>query len=134
MSRRPLLLRAAPLCLGLLLAACGGGADAPDAPSITATELASRLEAGTAPLVLDVRTEAEYQAGHIPGATLIPINQLPARVGELAGHENEEVVVHCKGGKRAAAAERVLREAGFTRVVDLEGHMDGWQAAGLPVE
>jgi rhodanese-related sulfurtransferase len=81
-----------------------------------------------------VRSEAEYQAGHIPGATLIPINQLPARVGELAGHEKEEVVVHCKGGKRAAAAERVLREAGFTRVVDLEGHMDGWQAAGLPVE
>ena len=122
---------AVSLLLGLW--ACAGANDASGA-SISGDELASEIEAGKAPLVLDVRSEAEYRAGHIPGAILIPHDQLASRVGELAGHENDEIVVHCKSGRRAAMAEQVLRDDGFTHVVDLQGHMDGWKAAGHPVE
>lgn len=117
----------------LCLLACAGR-DAPPAATITPDELASRIEAGTAPLVLDVRSEQEYEAGHIPGAVLIPHDQLASRIGELAGHENDEIVVHCKSGRRAAMAEEVLRDAGFTRVEDLEGHMIAWQQGGYPTE
>lgn len=117
----------------LWLLACAGS-DAPPAATITPEELASRIEAGTAPLVLDVRTPQEYEAGHIPGAVLIPHDQLASRIGELAGHENDEIVVHCKSGRRAAMAEEVLRGAGFTQVEDLKGHMLAWQEGGYPTQ
>lgn len=116
----------------LALAACAN--EAAPTPSIAPEALAARIAAGDAPIVLDVRSEQEYEAGHIPGAVWIPHDQLASRVGELAGHEADEIVVHCKTGRRAAAAEEVLREAGFTRVVDLEGHIVAWQEGGHPTE
>ena len=58
-----------------------------------------------------------------------------ARVTKVWGLDpSAEVVVHCERGTRATAAEAVLQEAGFTRVVDLDGHMQGWRDAGLPTE
>jgi len=129
MARSSALLALVMVCL----VACAGS-DAPPAATITPDELASRIEAGTAPLVLDVRSEQEYQAGHIPGAVLIPHDQLAGRIGELAGHEDDEIVVHCKSGRRAAMAEEVLRGAGFHDVKDLEGHMIAWQQGGYPTE
>ena len=123
--------------LGLLLtlaaAACGQGAQA--VAPISDQELAERIEQGTAPLILDVRSAQEFRAGHIPGALNIPHDQLPERLlSELGISESDEVVVHCQSGRRAATAEKVLAAAGFMQVRDLEGHMQGWRAAGLPTE
>ena len=123
------------LLAGLLLAApaCSGDPDDGGRP-IEPAELASRIEAGDAPLVLDVRTPEEFEAGHIPGAVNVPIAELEARLAELERYRSEEVVVHCQSGRRAAAAEEILLEAGFTDVRDLSGHMAGWQQGGHPVE
>jgi rhodanese-related sulfurtransferase len=101
---------------------------------ITATELAQRIEAGSPPFVLDVRSPQEYAQGHIPGAVNIPYDVLSARVSELGLTKSEEIVVLCQVGRRAQLAESTLREIGFTNVRDLEGHWQAWQAARLPSE
>ena len=109
------------------------GCGNPD-PVIASSELAARIESGTAPLILDVRTPEEYSAGHIPGAINISHTELGERLGELEEHKNEEIVVHCRSGHRAGLAETVLVDAGFTGVRDLDGHMLQWEENGYPVE
>src|SRR5262245_53404480 len=117
----------------VLLAAIGFAACQPRAggPSLSNAQLAEQIRAGHAPLVLDVRSPEEFKAGHIPGALNIPVDQLPARLGELPIAKTDEVVVHCERGPRAAKAEAFLVESGYTDVVDLHGHMNGWREAGL---
>jgi rhodanese-related sulfurtransferase len=124
-----------------LLAACDAGgtpgtknaASALGSP-ILATELVERISAGNAPLILDVRTPREYEAGHVPGAVLIPHRQLKARLAELPADPASEIIVYCKAGTRARMVEADLIAAGYQNVRDLDGHWDGWSAAGLPGE
>ncbi len=100
-------------------------------PDIPPRSLAPLIETDAAPLILDVRTPEEYAKGHVPGAILIPHDQLAERLGELGNVQ--EVVVYCHSGRRAGLAERILTEAGFG-VSLLEGSWLAWQAAELPVE
>ena len=109
-------------------------AQAPLAEPITGADLASRIEAGDAPFILDVRSPEEYAGGHVPGAVNIPFDALPDRLDELPVGHGDEVVVYCRSGRRASIAEQTLAEAGFTELRDLDGHIQGWQAAGLPLE
>ncbi len=102
--------------------------------SITNAELAERIREGSAPIILDVRTAKEYRASHIPGSINLPHDQLPARLSRLQIATTEEVVVHCESGRRAAVAEEILTDAGYSRVRSLKGHMKGWRKAGLPTE
>lgn len=102
--------------------------------TITAAELAIRVESGSAPLILDVRTAEEYAEAHIPGAINIDHRELPDRLAELAAYKQNEIVVHCASGRRAALAEAALRDGGFADVRDLEGHMQHWIESGYPVQ
>lgn len=104
------------------------------ASAIEPKELAERIAAGTAPLILDVRTPEEFAAGHLPGARNVPHDALAGRLGELGIAPDDEIVVHCHSGGRAAKAEDVLRDAGYTNVRDLAGHWRGWREAGFPTE
>lgn len=137
------------ICAFALLIACEGpgtdtqqaaesaepaAAPPPAAATVTNTDLQARIEAGSAPLVLDVRTPEEFADGHITGALNIAHDEIAARVAELPADRGTEIVVHCRSGKRAATAEATLAELGFTNVRHLEGDYLGWQAAGLPVE
>ena len=83
-------------------------------------------------LVLDVRPEAEYAAGHIPGAVSVPHDQLAARLAELPADPG--IVAYCRGRYCVFApdAVRLLRSQGFS-ARPLEGGMPGWRLAGLPV-
>jgi rhodanese-related sulfurtransferase len=94
-------------------------------------ELLRRLQDGHV-LVLDVRPEVEYAAGHIPGAVSMPHDQLAARLAELP--ENTDIVAYCRGRYCVFApdAVRLLRERGFS-ARPLEGGMPDWRLAGLPV-
>jgi phage shock protein E len=83
-------------------------------------------------LLIDVRTPAEYAAGHIPGAVNIPHDQIAAHVGEIP--KNDEVVLYCHSGRRAGLAAQALASSGYKKLAHLEGDMQGWQAAGRPVE
>ena len=101
--------------------------------TISATALHLRLNTAAAPLILDVRSPEEYAAGHIPGARNIPYRELPEHLDALAAFRQEEVVVYCEVGVRAGIAESLLGQAGFEQVLSLEGDMQGWREADLPV-
>ena len=119
------------LLLVVMLAACSP----PDSVgTIKAADLERRIASGDAPLILDVRRPGEYAAGHVPGAINIPHSEIEARLDELGPARDREIVVYCKSGMRAAMAEKDLVEAGFRNLLDLDGHMQGWEEAGLPVE
>ena len=80
------------------------------------------VEAGA--VLLDVRSPEEFAAGHIPGATNLPVQQLSERTAEL-GPKQRPLVVYCRSGARSAQAASLLREAGFARVHDM-GAMRNW--------
>jgi rhodanese-related sulfurtransferase len=121
------------LCVALVaLPALAGDPAAPLAP-VSAKALEQRLgEAGL--VVLDVRTAEEFAAGHVPGAINVPHDQVEARLAELAGARDKDVVLYCRSGRRVQVAAGVLARAGFTRLSHLEGDFPGWAGAGLPTQ
>lgn len=72
--------------------------------------------------VLDVRSQSELEEGKVSGSTLIPHNRLKDRLGEIPVEKAEPIVVYCRSGRRASQAEAVLREAGFTNVINGGGY------------
>ena len=110
--------------------AVAAGATPGVVPQTTPAALAARLAAGEVD-VLDVRHDSEWSAGHIAGATHIPLGHLTARLAELPS--GRPLVVHCKGGTRSAIAASLLGRLGRTGVIDMPGGFDAWEAAGLPV-
>jgi len=101
-------------------------------PKLVPVELSARLAESAPPLVLDVRSDAEWNAGHIAGAMHIPVDEVEARLAEIP--RDRDVVVHCAVGPRANRAEATLAKAGYERVIHLEGGFLAWSAAGLPIE
>jgi phage shock protein E len=85
-------------------------------------------------IVLDVRTPEEFAAGHVPGAINIPYTHLPARISELPGAAEKDIVVYCVTGVRAERAATRFRENGFTRLLHLDGDMRRWSEEQRPIE
>ncbi len=94
---------------------------------------ASELIANLNPFILDVRTAGEFAGGHIEGATLIPIQELHSRLGELKGREKDPLFVYCRSGNRSTVAGKFLTDAGFEQVINLRRGLVDWSRAGLPV-
>lgn len=96
----------------------------------TPEELARKLDCDECGLLLDVRAPEELhgELGHLPQAANIPLSQLKSRLSELAGHENRDIVVICRTGKRSEDAARILHEAGFKRITILKGGMIAWRS------
>ena len=101
---------------------------------ITADELLVRIESGTAPAILDVRSEREFADGHVPGAANVPFWLVSQRIAEIRVDRDAELVVYCGHGPRAMLAARTLRKRGFTGVVFLTGHFSKWRSLGRPEE
>ena len=99
---------------------------------ITAVALADQLASRKGPTVVDVRSEKEWNSGHLAGSVNIPLNHLRDRVSEIA--KDRPVVVHCEGGYRSAIAASVLAEAGRADVLDMVGGFKAWAASKLPVQ
>ena len=98
--------------------------------AITASELSERL-AEPSIGVVDVRSDAEWDGGHIPGALHIPLGQLEAGA-DLDLRDFETVVVHCQTGERSAIAASLLQAKGFPDVLVFSGGYAAWTAANLP--
>lgn len=101
---------------------------------IRAEALLARMESGAAPVILDVRSRAEFARGHVPGARHIPFWRISRRIRELSLPPDAELVVYCGHGPRAVIAGQALRRHGFTRIRYLEGHFSKWRGAGLREE
>lgn len=109
----------------------GAGREVATIPQITSAQLANDLAHGTAH-VIDVRSNSEWAAGHLPGVNNIPVGLLSERLNEIP--RDRPVVVHCQSGARSAIAASILRTAGFTNIMNLTGGFADWQATGNPVE
>jgi sulfur dioxygenase len=94
------------------------------------------LGSSSAPLILDVREPEEFdgELGHIPGAVLIPLQDLPVRAAEIEVHKERPVVVVCRAGVRSTTAAAILTGLGFEQVSNLKGGMLDWSDQGLAVE
>jgi rhodanese-related sulfurtransferase len=108
-----------------------GAARADDFALIEPQALAERLETADPPLlVLDVRTAAEFDAGHIPGAVNIPHDVLGGRIAELGPTDQRDIIVYCRSGRRSALALAILQEAGLKRLFHLDGDYLRWSEEG----
>jgi rhodanese-related sulfurtransferase len=104
----------------------GGG----EVGTLEATQLINRRDA----VVLDVREQGEYAAGHLPNAKHIPLGQLASRLKELEKFKDRPIVITCASGARSGSAQSLLRKNGFQEAVNLKGGIAAWQQASLPVE
>jgi rhodanese-related sulfurtransferase len=116
--------------LALLSAGSLGAAEVTHSPPRAVKE---RLSKKAPPIVLDVRTPAEYAQGHLANAVLIPADQVDAKVESILKDRGAEVVVYCAVGGRSKAASRILKDKGYSNVTNMVGGIVAWEKAGLPV-
>jgi glyoxylase-like metal-dependent hydrolase (beta-lactamase superfamily II)/rhodanese-related sulfurtransferase len=100
------------------------------APALAEWLAGRRPDAGAAPIVVDVRSEAEHAGGHIAAALNIPLTHLDERIGAIPA--GRPVVVHCEGGYRSAIAASLLQKLGRRDVHDMVGGYKAWLATKLP--
>jgi rhodanese-related sulfurtransferase len=81
---------------------------------------------------LDVRSQEEFDQAHIANSAIIPLDELPNRLGELP--RNRDIVVVCLSGHRSEEGMTILQQAGFSRAACMTGGLAAWQAAGYPLE
>ena len=93
-------------------------------PEMTPLEVKRMVDDGRPFVLVDVRERDEYQICCIPGSKLIPLGELPRCLHELS--RSEEIVIHCKSGKRSAQAVELLMKTGFRRVWNLKGGILAW--------
>ena len=103
---------------------------------LSPAELRDWIAGSNPPMLVDVRGEDEYRGelGHIAGAHLIPLKELPERTDELANAQGRDIVAICRVGVRSATAAAILTGLGFEHVWNLKGGMIEWKDAQLPVE
>ncbi len=116
----------------LLLLAVAPGARAGDAP-VAPADLAARMARHEAPLIVDVRSAKEYADGHLPGALNIPHDEIARRWTALDARRDQEIVLYCHSGRRAGLAQQALEKLDFSHTRLLDGSIQAWQAAGLPL-
>jgi rhodanese-related sulfurtransferase len=100
--------------------------------NISATEAVLLLNRAK-PLVLDVRDAAEFATGHIQGAKNMPVAEIANRLKEIEKFKDKPVLVHCQKGMRGKAACAILKAQQFSTLQHLEGGLDAWVEAKLPL-
>ncbi len=108
-------------------ALCGDGPSGPagEVPTVSPRQLADELGGPSPPLLVDVRTPAEWALGYLPGARHIPLDALEARAREIPA--TREIVVYCQSGRRSATAVAWLRSHGRPRARSLTSGLDAWE-------
>ncbi len=84
-------------------------------------------------VILDVRTPAEFNQGHLKGARLIPVQDLEDRLDELAHLKDRPILVYCRSGRRSVLASKILSRDGFTRIFNMKGGVRAWLKASQPL-
>jgi rhodanese-related sulfurtransferase len=100
------------------------------APHISSQQLSGYLSGEENFVLLDIRTEAEYEAGHIQGAQWFPRGKLEYYIQDLIEDPDSRIVLYCRTGGRSALATLTLQDMGYTNVVDLDGGFKEWVAEG----
>lgn len=103
--------------------------------NVSAAKALEMIKSDSSLVLLDVRTPDEFNgnSGHLPGATLIPVQELKERMGELEPLKSRPILVYCRSGSRSSKAVEILAENGFNLFM-LDGGIIAWNKAGNPVE
>ena len=104
----------------------------PNYRELTAAQAADMI-ARFEPLILDVRTPREFQAGHIPDAVLLPVQLLQGNLDRLAAYRDREILIYCATGNRSTVASKILIDNGFKQIANLRHGIADWQRRQLPV-
>ena len=119
------------LALGALALVVFFGSRASADGAISPTEAASWIKEKKDLQLIDVRTAAEYADGHLANAKLIPVQELAQRLAEI--DKSKPVLLYCRSGHRSGNALKILQDKGYKDAKHVEGGINAWQAAGLPV-
>lgn len=95
-----------------------------------AVQLINRKDA----VVIDVRDQGEFDAGHVAGAKHIPERQIGERLKELEKFKDRPLILTCRSGMRSGSTVRLLRGSGFAQAVNLSGGIGAWEQAGMPLQ
>ena len=101
-------------------------------PNLTAAQAVTLINRQHA-IVLDVRSDDEFASGHIVDAKHIPLDKLPEQLNALKKYQDKPILVNCQHGMRTVKACDILRKAGFTQLYNLQGGLNAWVAAKLPI-
>jgi rhodanese-related sulfurtransferase len=101
---------------------------------VSAKSLLRRIDSGSSPVILDVRSRTEFARGHVPGARHIPFWRVARQNDQLGARCDTELLVYCGHGPRAMVAARTLKRRGYTHISLLEGHFSQWRSAGFREE
>ena len=115
------------LLTGILLAACGESGENNTSAvylNITAEEAKALMDSEEGYIILDVRTQAEYDAGHIPGAILIPHTEIADRAETELPDKDQLILIYCRSGNRSKQAAEILVELGYTNIREFGGIHD----------
>lgn len=96
-------------------------------------DLARRMELGPPPIVIDVREESEFAAGHVPGAVHLSKGIIERDIEQRFPDPQTELYLMCGGGFRSALVADNLRKMGYLNTISVDGGWRGWTEAGLPV-
>lgn len=123
-------------CAFLALFSCRGETEEAGYREVGFGRAREMLSSANPPVVLDVRTPQEFtgELGHIPGARLVPLQNLSDSLGVLSDLKEREILVVCRTGRRSAIAGQRLAEAGFRRVYNFTGGMTSWKENGGRIE
>ena len=128
-----LLLLFSTACAAATSTAPSAGGNSGPYRTASVQDLNQMLANGESVFVLDVRTPAEYTGdGHIAGSTLIPVDQVANRLAEIP--TDQTVACFCRSGNRSQVACQTLANAGYTNLLNIDGGITAWKAAGFPVE
>ena len=115
------------LLAALLLSACGQKQETKQEAvymNITAEEAKHIMDTEEGYIILDVRAQDEYDAGHIPGAIVIPHTEIESRAEEELTDKDQQILVYCRSGRRSKLAADALLELGYTNIKEFGGILD----------
>jgi rhodanese-related sulfurtransferase len=101
---------------------------------VQARDLLRRIQSNSAPLIVDPRSPVEFKRGHLPGAVNAPLGKLLLNTVPMPEDRTRDMVIACMHGQRAWMAQKILAFRGYHHTVLLEGYLQEWIRAGLPVE
>ena len=111
----------------MMLTACGQDIESDQGAvyvNITAEEAKRIMDSEEDYIILDTRTEAEYDEGHIPGAIVIPHDEIADRAEEELPDKDRSILVYCRSGRRSKLAAEILVELGYTNIKEFGGIID----------
>ncbi len=96
-------------------------------------EQAKMILLNTNPLILDVRTQGEFQQGYIQGANLLPVQVIQQNMQKLTAYQNQDILIYCATGNRSTVASRLLIENGFKKIYNLRYGISDWKKRGYSI-